>query len=70
MKVSQTIIDILNKDEKACGLLASFEETAKQAGITGSTYDEARKTILMMAIASSREAMSIMADEIYETVNA
>lgn len=69
MEVSQTIIEILNRDEKARRLLSKFEQSAKAEGMIGSEYSEARKTVLMMAIANNREAMSLMADEIYETIN-
>ncbi|MEC0237773.1 hypothetical protein P4H71_25995 [Paenibacillus kribbensis] len=64
------VIEILNSDERACRLMQRFETAAVEAGMIGSEYEEARKTVLMMAIAGNTEAMAIMADEVYEEVNA
>jgi hypothetical protein len=68
--MSEKIIALLNEDEQARLFLKRFEEAAESEGMIGEEYAEARKTILMMAIANNPEAMSIMANEIYETINA
>jgi hypothetical protein len=50
--------------------IKNFEVAAVHDQMVGNDYEEARKTILMMAIANNPEAMSLMANEIYETINA
>lgn len=64
------IIEVLNQDEKSRKMLKRFEELAEQENLTGEKYNEARKTILMVIIASNKKAMSLMAEETYNALRA
>jgi hypothetical protein len=70
MGMTKRIIEILNRDARACMLMKSFEEAAEKAGMIGSEYDSARETVLMIAIAGNQEAMAAMASEAYRDANA
>lgn len=63
-------MEILQADEKAKSMLAKFEKAAELANMVGEEYREARKTIIMLIIASVPAAMEAMASEIWEEVNA
>ncbi|QSF43501.1 hypothetical protein [Paenibacillus tianjinensis] len=67
---SDKIIEILNKDERAKNLLGAFERAAKNQGLTGEEYNQAKNTIMMMAISGNDEAMNIMAKQVYEELTA
>lgn len=69
MTVSDKVIDILNKDEKTKRLNTIFIETAEKQGLTGEELEQARQIFLMLLIAKNPEAMSVMANEVYEHFN-
>jgi hypothetical protein len=69
MTVSQKVIELLNKDEQAKRMNTLFNETAAKQGLTGSELENARQTFLMMLIAKNPEAMSLMANEVWEHHN-
>ncbi|MBU7316119.1 hypothetical protein [Paenibacillus oleatilyticus] len=66
---SKKIIDLLNKDPKACMLMKQFEEAATRQGIVGNEYNEARETMLMMIMATNQEVMNLMAEDVYRSIN-
>jgi hypothetical protein len=70
MGMSGKIIEILNKDNRACRLMEGFEVAAKKAGLVGSEYDSAKETVMMIAIAGNQEAMAVMASHVYQYANA
>jgi pantoate kinase len=63
--VAQRIINTLNQDRKARRLLKKFNAVAKRTGLTDKEYSQAREIILFMAMAQSKEVMSIIAAEVY-----
>ena len=64
-KMSEKIMAILNKDEKAKKMHKAFNEAAERQGLTGEEYNKAKETFLMMMIANNPEAMKAMAQEVY-----
>jgi hypothetical protein len=69
MTVSDKVIALLNKDERAKRLNTLFNETAKKQGLTGSELADTRQTFLMLLIAKNPEAMQLMANETYNHFN-
>lgn len=65
--MSQRIIDILNKDEVARDLKDKFEKALETEGkdFTDEERESARKFMMMMAIKQNKEAMDVMAEELY-----
>ena len=69
MTVNDKVMEILKADEKANKMMELFETKAQEHGIVGQAYDEMRKTMLMLIISKTPQAMKTMSDEIYEEVN-
>ena len=69
MNVSQQIIDVLNKDEKARKVMAEFNRVANEQGIEGEEYAKAREITLLLCMHQNKEVMGLMANEIWEEVN-
>ncbi|MCY8048468.1 hypothetical protein MOD91_18265 [Bacillus haynesii] len=69
MNVSQQIIDILNKDEKAKNLMKEFNHTAKEQGLKDDEYASAREVVLLLCMRQNDEVMKMMADELWEEIN-
>lgn len=69
MTVNDKVMEILKADAKANKMMELFEEQAKAEGLTGATYDEMRKTMLMIIITKTPKALEAMAEEMYEAVN-
>lgn len=67
--MTDKVMKILKADEKASSMIKLFHETALKEGLTGSEYEEARKTMLMLIIANTPAAMEAMASEIYHEIN-
>lgn len=63
----QKFIDQLNENPKYKSLLNRFNEMSK--GLSNEEYQEARKTFVMMLIASNKTLMHKLADEIYDELN-
>jgi hypothetical protein len=63
--MSEKIIEILNRDEKARKLNKSFLEACERQGLSAQEIIKARETFLMMMIANNPEAMKVMAQELY-----
>ena len=70
MNVSEKFIAKLNEDARTSAMMKKFEEMAEAKNLVGEAYREARKTVVMMAMAMNRDLVHEMADEIWETVNA
>ena len=68
--MTDKVIEILNSDPKARMLLGKFKEKAAEENITGKAYESALETITMLAIVNNKEALSIMAEETYNLINA
>lgn len=69
MTVSQQIIDILNNDPKARRMKQLFENAADKANMYGEERQKAWETTLMIIISQNKEAMELMANEVWEEVN-
>lgn len=67
--MSEKVIAILNKDEKAKKLNTMFIEAAERQGLTGEELEKARESFLMLLISKNQEAMQVMAREAYEELN-
>jgi hypothetical protein len=67
---SDKIIAILNYDDRALNLLGAFERAAESQGLTGTEYNQAKNTMMMMFISGNDEAMNVMAKQVYEEANA
>lgn len=70
MEFNDKVMDIINNNEKAQRMMAFFEDKADKEGLTGNDYEENRKTMLGLIIASIPEAMKAMSDEVYTEINA
>lgn len=67
--MTDQVMEILKGDEKAKKMIKMFHETATAQGIEGTEYEEMRKTMLMLIISSTPEAMTVMANEVYDHHN-
>lgn len=67
--MTHKVMEILKSDERANRMIEKFHNTAIEKGLTGTSYKEARKTMLMMIIATTPAARNAMADEIYDEIN-
>lgn len=63
------VMEILKKDEKANKMMKMFHDNAVLQGVEGNEYEEMRKTMLMLIISNTPEAMSAMANEVYNHHN-
>lgn len=69
MTISEKVIAILNKDEKAVQMNKLFNEAAEKQGMIGAELENARQALLMMLISKNEEAMKVMAREAYAHFN-
>ncbi|OMI07729.1 hypothetical protein BVL54_20130 [Bacillus paralicheniformis] len=69
MNVSQQIIDILNKDEKAKKLLKEFNRTAREQCLNDEVYALSREVVLLLCMKQNEDAMKLMSDELWEEIN-
>ena len=67
MEYSDKIIEILNKDEKAKTLRSSFYQAVDTHGrdFSDEELSEAIELMTMLAIRQNEEAMSLMAETVY-----
>ena len=67
MEYSDKIIEILNKDEKAKNLRNSFYQAVDTHGrdFSDEELSEAIELMTMLAIRQNEEAMSLMAETVY-----
>lgn len=70
MQVTDKVMEILKADEKANKMMELFERKAQADGLKGKEYLEARKTMLMLIIANTPQALESLADDLYEEINA
>lgn len=70
MKTTDNVMEILKNDRKANTMLTMFHETAIAQGLSEKEYVEAREAMIGLIIANTPAAMSAMANEIWEEVNA
>jgi hypothetical protein len=68
-EMENKVIEILNKDERACRMMKKFEDAAAETGVTGKEYEEDREAMLMMLISWNPEAMAAMASKVYHEIN-
>lgn len=67
--MTDKVLEILNRDERAKRLNTIFLETAKKENLSETEYQSAREAFLMMMIAGNKEAMAEMAKEVWEHHN-
>lgn len=67
--MKKDIIEVLNQNPQAKKLLGTFEKAAEAQNFTPEEYQETRKTVFMLAMAMTPEAMEIMAGEVWEEIN-
>ncbi|WP_342439318.1 hypothetical protein NSS79_10605 [Paenibacillus sp. FSL L8-0436] len=63
--ISESIISILNGDEKARRVLEAFNGAVASQGLSEVEAAQARQALMMMLIANNPQAMSVMALESY-----
>lgn len=68
--MTNNVMEILKADKKANAMLTKFERAAEAANMIGEEYREVRKTMISLIIACTPTAMTAMANEIWEEVNA
>lgn len=67
-QATDQIFDILNQDEDAKRLLRELNQISVKYDASEQDYAHARELILMLAIYKNKEAMEIMSNEVYETI--
>lgn len=68
--MSDKIIEILNKDNKARELLKSYNDACKKNNATPEEYEEGKKLILMLAIKNNPDAFNVLTKDLYDGFNA
>ena len=68
VNVNDKVMEILKADKRANMMMKLFEEQAVAEGLSGETYEEARKTMLMLIITKTPKALEAMAEELYEEI--
>lgn len=63
------VIEILNKDERACRIMRKFEEAAIEMELAEEEYEGLREIMLTMLISRNPEAMAAMASNAYQELN-
>lgn len=66
----EKFIEVLNGNPQTKKMLDKFNEVAKEKNLTGKAYEDARKTVVMLAMAMNKNLVHQLADEIWEEVNA
>lgn len=65
MNQSQQFAQALNTDAQAQALIEKLTDHALETGMSADQYMEARKTIVMLAIARNPILLDELADEVY-----
>ena len=70
MDITTQIFNVLNNDPKSMKLLNSFNAAAKKHNVTEEEYLKAREVISLLAILQNKNAFNMLADYVYDEINA
>ena len=70
MDITTQLFNVLNNDPESMKLLNSLNAAAKKHNVTEEEYLKAREIISLLAILQNKTAYNMLADYVYDEINA